>query len=195
MGGAKSARTEATKQKLERVARELFAEHGFAGVSAEQVVARADVTRGALYHHYSGKAGLFEAVVEANMREVHDKLVAKVAGALDPLDALTLGIVAFLDVCAEPVTHRLLLIEAPAVLGWNRWREMDAKYGFGLLKGALAAAMRTGQLRRQDVDVLGHVLLGALTELAMMISRSSSPHETRSAAQQAIISMIDGWRR
>jgi AcrR family transcriptional regulator len=194
MDGAKSAQTQATKQKLERVARALFAEHGFAGVSAEQLVARADVTRGALYHHYAGKEGLFEAVVDTVMREVHDRIAARAAGAADPLDALKRGVGAFLDVCAEPAVHRLLLVEAPAVLGWGRWREMDAHYGLGLIKQALASAMSAGLLRRQDLNILSHSLLGALTELAMVISSSPSPKKARAAAQQTIVSILDAWR-
>jgi AcrR family transcriptional regulator len=191
----KAAQTLATKQKLERVARELFAERGFDGVSAEEIVAKADVTRGALYHHYDGKEGLFEAVVDALMREVHAKLVAEAAGLPDPLQALERGVRVFLKVCTEPDVQRILLVDAPAVLGWPKWREMDARYGFGLVKQALAGAIKAGLLRRQDVNVLAHVLLGALTEAAMVIARSQDPSKSRKAAERAFTSIIAGWRR
>jgi len=118
---------------------------------------------------------LFEAVVDAVMREVHAKLAAEAAGLPDPLQALERGVRVFLKVCTEPNVQRILLVDAPAVLGWPKWREMDARYGFGLVKQALAGAMKAGLLRRQDVEVLAHVLLGALTEAAMVIARSRDP--------------------
>lgn len=195
MHRTKAAQTLATKQKLERVARALFAERGFAGVSAEEIVVAADVTRGALYHHYDGKEGLFEAVVDALMREVHAKLAAEAAGLSDPLQALERGVRVFLKVCTEPNVQRILLVDAPAVLGWPKWREMDARYGFGLVKHALSGAMQAGLLPNQDVDILAHVLLGALTEAAMVIARSDNPSKSRKAAERAIGSVIAGWRR
>ena len=193
MDRTKAAQTLATKQKLERVARGLFAERGFAGVSAEEIVAKADVTRGALYHHYDGKEGLFEAVVDKVMQEVHAKLAAEAAQMPDPLQALERGIRVFLKVCTEPGVQRILLVDAPAVLGWPKWREMDARYGLGLMKQALAGAMRAGLLRQQDIDILAHVLLGALTEAAMVIARSQNPAKSRKSAEQALTAMISGW--
>jgi AcrR family transcriptional regulator len=192
--GTKAAQTQATRRKLERVARELFAERGFAGVSAEELVAQANVTRGALYHHYAGKEGLFEAVVDTIMDEIHRDLVTAAAGASDPLQALRRGVGAFLELCAESSRRRILLVDAPAVLGWTKWREMDSKYGFGLLKQALAEAMRAKLLRRGDVDVLAHLLMGALTEAAMVVARSSTPGATGKTAERALLSMLDAWR-
>ena len=194
MQSKKAAQTLATKQKLERIARELFAERGFAEVSAEELVARANVTRGALYHHYDGKEGLFEAVVEAAMKDVHAKLAAEAKGAPDALQGLQRGVHAFLKVCTEPATQRLLLVDAPAVMGWHKWRALDAKYGFGLLRQALSAAVKAGLVRNQDPDILAHVLLGALIEAAMVIARSDSPAKERRAAERAIASMIEAWR-
>ena len=194
MDGTKAAQTLATKRKLERVARDLFAQRGFAGVSAEALVAEADVTRGALYHHYDGKEGLFEAVVDTVMRELHAKLAREAAALSDPLQALERGIGVFLRVCSEPSVQRILLVDAPAVLGWPKWRAMDARYGLGLLKQALSAAMQAGLLQLQDVDVLAHILLGALTEAAMVIARSHSPSKSRKAAERALASVIAGWR-
>jgi AcrR family transcriptional regulator len=195
MNKTKAAQTLATKRKLERVARELFAERGFTGVSSEELVAKADVTRGALYHHYDGKEGLFEAVVDTVMQEVHARLAREAATVSDPLQALQRGVGVFLKVCSEPSVQRILLIDAPAVLGWPRWREMDAKYGLGLLKQALSAAMKAGLLPRQDIDVLAHLLLGALTEAAMVIARSHSPSKSHKAAERALGAVIEAWRR
>jgi AcrR family transcriptional regulator len=194
MNDTKAAQALATRRKLEGVAWKLFAERGFAEVSAEEIVARADVTRGALYHHYNGKEGLFEVIVDSLMQEVHAKLEKGAAGASDPLQAIERGICVFLKVCTEPHTQRVLLMDAPAVLGWTKWREMDAKYGFGLLKRGLAAAMQAGLIRRQDVDTLTHILLGGLTETALAVARSPNQAKARIEAQQALIAMLGGWR-
>jgi AcrR family transcriptional regulator len=192
--GEKAIQAQATKVGLEGVARRLFAERGFAAVSAEELVARAGLTRGALYHHYDGKEGLFETVVESVMRDVHAKLAADAAAETDPLQGLHRGIHAFLKICTQPSVQRILLIDAPAVLGWPKWREMDARYGLGLLRSALTNAMKAGLLQTQDADVLAHLLLGALTEAAMIIARSKNPSKSRKAAEHALASMLSGWR-
>jgi AcrR family transcriptional regulator len=194
MNVTKTAQTAATKSKLEAVARDLFAGRGFEAVSAEELVARADVTRGALYHHYDGKEGLFAAVVETVMRELHADLARETAGLPDPLLALERGIGVFLKACSEPSVQRILLVDAPAVLGWQTWREMDAKYGLGLVKQALSAAMERGLLQRGDVEVLAHLLLGALTEAAMIIARSPNPSKARKTAERAVVLIIEGCR-
>ena len=193
MNDTKAAQALETRRKLEQVARKLFAERGFANVSAEEIVASADVTRGALYHHYDGKEGLFEAVVDTLMQDVHAKLEKCASGASDPLQAIERGIGVFLKVCTDPGVQNILLVDAPAVLGWPKWREMDAKYGFGLLKRALAGAMQAGLIRKQNVEILTHVLLGALTETAMVVARSDDPSRARGEAERALTSMLAGW--
>ena len=194
MNVTKTAQTAATKDKLERVARDLFAARGFEAVSAEELVAKADVTRGALYHHYNGKEGLFAAVVETVMAELHAELARETAGLTDPLLALERGIGVFLKACSEPSVQRILLVDAPAVLGWQNWREMDAKYGLGLVKQALSAAMERGLLQRGDVEVLAHLLLGAMTEAAMVVARSPNPSRARKTDERAVVSIIEGCR-
>lgn len=195
MQQTKAAQTQATKERMERVARELFARHGFAGVSAEELVAKAGVTRGALYHHYDGKEGLFEAVVDGVMQDMHAKLATAAAKHADPLEALEQGIGVYLKICADEKVQRILLVDAPAVLGWPRWRELDAKYGFGLVKQALSRAAKAGLLRQHDVDVLAHVLLGALTEAAMAVARSPHPAQMRKEVERALASVLAAWRQ
>jgi AcrR family transcriptional regulator len=194
MNVTKTAQTAATKDKLEKVARDLFGKRGFEVVSAEELVARADVTRGALYHHYDGKEGLFAVVVETVMRELHAALARETAALTDPLLALQRGVGVFLKACSEPSVQRILLVDGPAVLGWQQWREMDAKYGLGLVKQALSAAIERGLLQGRDVDVLAHLLLGALTEAAMVVARSPNPSKARKAAERELASMIEGCR-
>ncbi len=194
MKATKAGQTAATRAKLEEIARELFGARGFEAVSAEELAAKAEVTRGALYHHYDGKEGLFAAVVENLMRELHERLAREAAGQGDPLKALEHGVSLFLEACSDPSVQQILLIDAPAVLGWQRWREMDAKYGMGLLKQALSAAVAAGSLRQVDVDISAHLLLGALTEAAMLIPRAPNPAKARKAAERALIALIEGCR-
>jgi AcrR family transcriptional regulator len=156
MDGKKAAQSVATKRKLVQIGRKLFAARGFSGVSAEDIVAAAGVTRGALYHQYDGKIGLFAAVVEATMQELHGKIVNETAGLADPLQAVEQGVSVFLKASADPAVRQILFVDAPAALGWLQWRAMDSRYGLGLLKQGLAAAMEAGLLRRQDVELLAH---------------------------------------
>jgi AcrR family transcriptional regulator len=189
----KATQAQATRELLKQTARTLFAERGFDAVSAEELVAKAGVTRGALYHHYDGKEGLFAAVVEAVMKDLHQALASAASGASDPLQALESGIRTFFGMVTEPGMQRILLIDGPSVLGWRAWREMDARYGLGLLKQAIGAATVGGMLRPQDPDVLAHLLLGAMTEAAMLIASSPEPSATRKTAEAAIAAMISGW--
>lgn len=172
-------RTQATRSALIDAARRLFAAKGFDGTGTKEIVEEAGLTRGALYHHFPDKKALFEAVYEA----VEAELVAEVAAAADrhrePLERLKAGAEAFLDACTEADVQRITLIDAPAVLGWERWRELDARYGLGLVRTALTHAMDAGAIVRQPVDALAHVLLSALTEAALMVARSDDRYSTR----------------
>jgi len=182
-----------TRALLEDVARELFEARGFADVSAEEIVAAAGVTRGALYHHYGGKDGLFEAVAEAAMRRLHDNIAKAAAGATDPLGALKLGMQRFLELTTPPRVQRVLFVDAPAVLGWRRWRELDERYGFGLLKQAVDLAIAAGQLRTQSSELVAHILLSAMIEAAMLIANSPRKAELRDESQIMLARLIDGF--
>jgi AcrR family transcriptional regulator len=183
-----------TREQLIRVARELFAERGYAAVGTEEIVARAGVTRGALYHHFADKRDLFRAVHE----ELEEGLVASIGeriGAIeDPWELALAGVGAFLDACADPALRRISLIDAPVVLGWEEWREIDARYGLGLVEFALRNAMDGGVLRRQEVRPLAHLLLGAMTEAAMVIANAPDRDEARRAVEPALVALLDGLR-
>ena len=176
-----AARSAATKEALVRAARPLFAADGFAGVGTEAIVRAAGVTRGALYHQFTDKTELFAAVfeeVEAALTQRIDDVVSG-SGLEDPIELMTLGARAWLDACAEPEAHRIVLVEAPAVLGWQRWREVGLRYGLGLVQSLLVYAMEVGRIRRQPVDALGHVLIGALDEAALYVAQSERPDQAR----------------
>ena len=131
----KAERSEATRAELLAAARRLFAERGYAGVGTEEIVRAAGVTRGALYHHFESKRELLAAVYEQVERELTERIATEAfAGRQapsDPVEALRRGAELFLDACLEPDVQRIVLLDAPAVLGWERWREVAAQYGLG----------------------------------------------------------------
>ena len=161
-------------------ARGLFAERGYAAVGTEEIVRAAGVTRGALYHHFKGKRELFEAVYEDVERQLVERIATSaIASATDPLQALQAGAEAFLDACEDPAVQRIALLDAPSVLGWERWREIGLRYGFGLVQATVQAAMDEGLIEEQPVQALSHLLLGAMDEGAMLIARSDDAGRTR----------------
>jgi AcrR family transcriptional regulator len=189
---SKAEQAAATQKTLVRVGRRLFAKRGFDGTSAEEIVAAAQLTRGALYHHYDGKEGLFRAVVRDLMAEVHQRLARSSQRARSPLEAVELGIGAFLKACTEPAYQRILLIDGPAVLGWPAWRQLDLEYGLGLLKKGLEAAVAAGQLELEDVETSTHVLAGALIDAAMLIGRDPKDASLRGRVERAVLGLVRG---
>jgi AcrR family transcriptional regulator len=185
---------ETTRAALILAARELFTEHGYANVGTEEIVRRAKVTRGALYHHFDDKRDLFRAVHEQIEAEVVAAIGAQMAGVDDPIELLVVGTRAYLDVCTDPAITRITLSDAPAVLGWEEWREIDARHGLGLVTLALQAGMDAGVLRAQPVKPLAHLMLGAMGEAGMAIANSPAPQVTRAEMEPALLSLIQGMR-
>jgi len=192
MSTTKARQAEATRQTLLRVGRRLFARRGFHGVSGEELVAAARVTRGALYHHFEGKAGLFRAVVSDAMSEVHQRVGRAASVARSPLEAVELGVRSFLAACAEPEYQRVLLVDGPAVLGWHAWRALDFEYGLGLLRQGLEAAVAAGQIALPDVETTTHLLAGALVDGAMLIGREGNDASVRDRVEAAVLSLLHG---
>lgn len=170
-------RAEATRAALMAAARHLFTERGYDAVGTEEIVRAAGVTRGALYHHFGGKADLLEAVYERLEAESTERVARVVLGSEleSPLEAMRAGIEAFLDECAQPELQRIALHDAPAVLGWDRWREIAAANGLGLIEASLTAAIEAGEIRELAVKPMAHLLIGALDEAAMLVARSPDP--------------------
>jgi AcrR family transcriptional regulator len=191
----KAAQSEATRAALIATARELFAERGYAAVGTEEIVRAAGVTRGALYHHFAGKRELFEAVYEEVERQLVERIAASaISAAADPLQALQAGSEAFLDACEDPAVQQIALLDAPSVLGWERWREIGLRYGFGLVQATVQAAMDAGLIERQPVQPLSHLLLGAMDEGAMLIARSDDAGQTRREVGASMARFVEALR-
>jgi AcrR family transcriptional regulator len=186
-------RSAATQAKLLDAARALFAQRGYAGVGTEEIVRAAGVTRGALYHQFKDKEQLFEAVFEQVEAQTTQRIAAEaLTGATDPVAALRAGARAFLAVCADPDVERIVLLDAPAVLGWERWRAIGLRHGLGLVAGTVQAGIEAGLLAPQPVTPLAHVLIGALDESALYVARAADQDAARAEVVAVLDRMIDG---
>jgi AcrR family transcriptional regulator len=182
-------RSKATRATLIVTARRLFAEHGYAGVPAGEIVAAAGLTRGALYHHFQDKHGLFEAVFIELESELGDEIRASMtttgASVVNALDC-------FLTACERPEVIQIGLIDAPAVLGWQAWRRIEEEHGLGLIMEFLQAARQQGELVTDAVDVLAKLMLSALIEAALVIANAEDRALARRQAQEALLALFAG---
>jgi AcrR family transcriptional regulator len=191
----KAAQREATTAALLDAARALFAQRGYAGVRTEEIVQRAGVTRGALYHHFrGGKEDLFRTVLVQISAETAQHVMHAARTSEDPWEALVIGADAFLDACATPEVQRIMLIDGPSVLGWDVWRAADADYALGLLEAALQRAIDAGRMVPQPANALAHVLLGALDEAAMVVARADDPEAARAEMGRTVHRLLEGLR-
>lgn len=185
-------RTAATRGALIKAARTLFADQGFSAVGTQAIAGEAGVTRGALYHQFADKAQLFMAVFE----EIEEELLGQIGSAMteaaltDPIAALEVGAKRWLELCADPQVHRIVLIEAPAVLGWDQWREIGQRYALGMVEALIAQAVAGGAVPDQPVRPLAHVMIGAIDEAALYVSRSDEPENARAEMLDVIRRLI-----
>jgi AcrR family transcriptional regulator len=192
--GRKAEQAEATRSALLKVARGLFAERGFADVSTEEIVQRAGVTRGALYHHFRDKRDLFRTVFERVEEEVAEKIAGAALSETDPWEQQKVALRAFLDVCLEPAVQRIVLVDAPSVLGLKDWRDIEAAYGLALVRAGLQSVMDAGLIERQPLEPLAHLLFGALTEAGMMIARAEDVEAARAEVGESVERLLEGLR-
>ncbi|MEC3975428.1 TetR/AcrR family transcriptional regulator [Amycolatopsis sp. H20-H5] len=179
-------RSSTTKAALTAAARELFAARGYQAVPADEIVRAAGVTRGALYHHYADKQGLFRSVVAQLEAELTAELRAVMDAAPDAVTGMFALLTAFFDACGRPENRQISLIDAPAVLGWREWRAIEAEHGLGLLVDVLTVAVEAGLLAPQPVEVLARMLLGAVIEAVLLIADADDPVRARAEAEQAL---------
>lgn len=187
--------SESTRHALVDSAVDLFTRHGYAATSLDQVAKRARVTKGALYHHFSGKQALFEAAFDAVERAVVSRLTEIVVGPGDPWDRAMNGIRHYIQVCLDPSYQRIVVHEAPVVMGWERWREAEDHFSFGLVRTAIQALIDAGELDYLPVEATARLLFGALTAGATTIARSDDPRRTGTEVSTTIIRMLERLRR
>ena len=182
-------RTAATRAALVTAGRRLFAEHGFAGVGTEAIVAEAAVSRGALYHHFADKTELFAGVIEAVEADITDEIAAAALEGEDLAFAAVMmrAMDAWLDACEAPDVQQILLTDGPSVLGWARWRALLQPYALSLVEATLAQGMADGAVAELPSRPLAHALIAVAEEAAMYIASA----EDRGAARAEMRLVIE----
>jgi len=192
-GDKRIAQGNATRVALIEAARTLFGEQGYADTSAEEIVGRAGVTKGALYHHFSGKEGLFQAVVEQVQTDASDTAVAEFLGP-DSWVALERGCGLWVDAHLDPAVQRILLQDARSVLGWEEARRIENRFGAVALRGALRKAMHAGVIRREPLRPLSLLLMGALSEACLYLADAPDRDAARAEVDTLLTQMLGAFR-
>ena len=180
-----------TRAKIIAVARRLFAARGYDGTSTETVLEQAEVSRGALYHHFENKEALFAAVLEAVEVDITAASARARANATDPVQALGVAFDNFLNMACETEVRQIVLTDAHSVVGWQKWREIEERHGLGRLKQALKAIADTGRIRHDMVDVFAHILLASLIEVAFLVARSPDPAIAAKTGRRAMKELLE----
>lgn len=188
-----------TRAALLAAARQLFAEKGYVGTGTEEIVARARVTRGALYHHFADKADLFRAVMEAAAGELAHQLIARqlsraAADAAGAWDQLREGVQAFLDACTGSDFQRIVLIDGPAVLGPGAWSDLVEQHGLGLLRTWLQRATDDHQIDPLPADPLARLLAALIAEASLYVGQAAEPGRARAEAGAIVDRVLTGLR-
>ena len=173
-----------TREALIEAARPLFAAQGFAEVALETIVRVAGVTRGALYHHFTDKTELFAAVFEKVEGDVAARMGEAIAASnqTDPVEVMRLGADFWLDACSDPEVQRIVLVDAPAVLGWTRWTEIGDRYNTGMVRALLTNAVETGRIPPQPIEATVLTILGAMREATLYVARAEDHDQARKDA-------------
>ncbi|OUQ86201.1 TetR family transcriptional regulator [Brevibacillus brevis] len=191
---SKAEQKQQTMQKLIEVAREMFSKKGYADAAMEDIVKQAGVTRGALYHNFGSKEGLFEAVLASVQQEIGERVEAEAAKSEEPWQQLILGCLAFVSSAVEQRNKRILLIDGPAVIGWEKWRRMDEENSMRHLREQLQTIQEQGYLRPVSIDALTHLLSGAMNEAVLWISETPDQEKSLEEISAAMTLLLEGYR-
>ncbi|HEY7947592.1 MAG TPA: TetR family transcriptional regulator, partial [Acidimicrobiales bacterium] len=185
---------ETTRAAIVAAAVARFTAQGFTRTSMDSIAEAARVTKGAVYHHFRDKAELFEAVFTLMEQRLLDKVTTGVAGMSDPWALMAKGIDLFLDECGEADFRRIALEEAPAALGWARWKETEERYFLGLVAGALAGLAEAGLVTIPPGDLTARMLLAATSEAGLAVASSAHPEEERVRVGALVMRLLEGLR-
>lgn len=193
-GRTKAERKAETRSALVGAARRLFTERGYAATSTEEVIRGAGVSRGALYHHFRDKEELFRAVYEEVDREVVRKILAAARGQEDAWDRLVVGCRTYLAASMDPTVQQVVLLDGPAVLGWEAWRELEGAHCMGLMKGVLESLAHEGRLD-VSIEPLLHLLFGALSEGALLVARADDREAALAEVEATVVRLLDSLKK
>lgn len=185
------ARGRTTRDRLLGAARTQFGEHGYDATSIETILVQAGVARGALYHHFASKEVLFDAVLDQVIAELAAGVRGTAQAQADPAAGLKAGCLAWLQLAADPAVQRIVLLDAPSVVGWTRWRTIDDQHTLGATKTALRRLAEAGRLPTGAADVLAHLVLAAVGETALLVALAEDPAAALPVAQLALEVLLD----
>lgn len=188
--------TKETIHKLIEVARRHFTEFGYGDTALEAVVAEAGLTRGAAYHHFKSKKELFRHVLEVVQQEVAEQVEQQASASEDVWLQLYYGCRAFVEAATEERNRRIMLIDGPAIMGWEVWRSMDERHSMRLLRGQLETMQAQGCLVPLSLDAVTHLISGALNEVSLWLALAHKPDDARERQEtmDTIQSMLGGLR-
>jgi AcrR family transcriptional regulator len=191
MSDQRVERGKATRERLVATARELFGRDGYEATSVEAVLREAGVARGSLYHHFENKTALFDAVLDQVVGEIAEQAAEAARAHNDPVEGLRAGCGAWLRMALDPAIQQISLVDAPAVVGWSRWRELDEQHTLGGVRRSLQLLAKSGRLPAEQVDVLAHMLLASVSEAALLIPRAEDPEAALAAGRAAFDTLLD----
>jgi len=183
-----------TRDAIVRAASERFGRAGYAATTVDEIAAAAGVAKGAVYHHFATKERLFETVLEATTADLAAEVAKRAAGSTDVWDSIAVATETYFALASTGAAARIVLGDGPAVLGWERWREIDAEHFGRAIPAILEAAMRAGLIATQPIAPLARLLLGAATEAAAACAASPTPAETGQAHAAAFRALLNGLR-
>lgn len=192
--GLRARQAEETRNLLISVARALFAERGYAATSIDEVIQRAGVAKGALYHHFTGKEALFRAVYDAVLSDAASGVMAAALAEQEPWAAARAGLSAFLDACLDPAFRRVVVLDSVSVLHQQAWEGGIEHIELPMLRAVLSPLVATNTLPGVAVEPLVHVALGGLYGAALFIARSPRPKAARGQADAVLEAIIVGLR-
>ncbi len=184
-----------TKRALVDVASELFTKRGYAGTSLDEIVSGARVTKGALYHHFSGKQALFEAVFETVEAEATAAIRKAVRDHDDPWEKALSGLRAFLDVVQQPGYRRIVIQEGPAILGYERFREQEERSTFGIVQEIVSSVLESYDLEPSMVETFSRIFFGAMSAAGTAVSSADDSERASAEVETAIAFILGGLQQ
>ncbi|WP_116046592.1 TetR/AcrR family transcriptional regulator [Amycolatopsis palatopharyngis] len=199
MSSVKSRReqySEATRAALLETATRMFAERGFAGTALDDVAAATQVTRGAVYHHFSSKKALFEAVFEVMESDAMRRVAEAAAGVADPWESAMVALNEFLDRCCDPLYGKLVWHEGPVALGWHAWKQCEEKFAYGLVEQMLRALVDNGDIDPTPMDTTARFTFSLLGAAGMLLADAEEADKARVREEcaQVMTRLLSGLR-
>ncbi len=180
-----------TRDRILVAARSHFGTQGYEATAIGAILESAGVARGALYHHFSSKDALFAAVLDQVLAELAASVRRSARAGADPAENLKIGARTWLQLALDPAVQRIVLRDAPAVVGWTRWRTLDDAHTLGATKAALRQLAKAGRLPAEATDTLAHLVLAAVGETALLIARADDPAAALPGGQVALEILLD----